>query len=235
MDLLGDYKFMQPKLPVTFQGVVIRMMLRALLVLSCTLLSGLPAWADGAKIQGKVKEEGGKALAGVTVKAERSVTRTLNDQDTKPKDYKVKTNEKGEFAFKDLLEGSYMLTFELTGYRTFVTRRVQLTAGETLKVPRAIEMSREREPFGLIRGATLDSSGYSLQNVQLTLERTDGKKFKKVEKVSFEGGEFAFRVPAEKGTYRITASADGFKTVSKEVTVDGDEIRQVALQLEKKN
>ena len=212
-----------------------RMILRGVLILSCTLLCSLSALADGARIQGKVKEENGKALSGVSVKANRSVTRTLNEQDTRPKDYEVKTNDKGEFALNDLLAGSYTLTFELKGYGTFVTRRVELAAGETLKVPRAIEMTRERDPYGLIRGATLDSGGYSLQNVQLTLERTDGKKFKKVEKISIEGGEFAFRVPAEKGTYRVTASADGFKTVSKDVVMDGDEIRQVVLQMEKKN
>ena len=212
-----------------------RTILRGILILNCSVLCWVSAWADGAKIQGKVKEDGGKALVGVTVKATRAVTRTLNDQDTKPKDYEVKTNEKGEFILSGLVEGSYTLTFELTGYRTFVTRRIEVTAGETFKVPRAIEMSREREPFGLIRGATLDSSGYSLQNVQITIERTDGKNFKKIEKTSTDGGEFAFRVPAEKGTYRLTASADGFTTVSKEVTMDGDEIRQVVLQLEKKN
>lgn len=211
------------------------MILRAILMLSCTVLLSLATHAEGAKIQGKVKEEGGKGLSGVTVKAARSVTRTLNDQDTKQKDYEIKTNDKGDFVFTDLMPGSYTLTFELKGYRTFVTRRVEVAAGETLKVPHAIEMSREREAYGLIRGATLDPSGYSLQNVQITLERTDNKKFKKIEKLSIEGGEFAFRVPAEKGTYRVTASADGFKTISKEVTVDGDEIRQVVLQMEKKN
>lgn len=212
-----------------------QMIVRVLLIFSCSVLFGLATFADSAKIQGKVKEEGGKGLRGVTVKATRSVTRSLNDQDTRQKDFEVKTNDKGDFVFTELFAGSYTLTFELTGYRTFVSRRVEVAAGETLKIPNAIEMSREREPYGLIRGATLDASGYSLQNVQVALERTDGKKFKKVEKLSIEGGEFAFRVPAEKGTYRVTASADGFKTVSKEVSVDGDEIRQVVLQMEKKN
>jgi hypothetical protein len=209
--------------------------LRGIFILSCSLVLWASAHAEGAKIQGKVKEDGGKALVGVTVKATRSVTRTLNDQDTLPKNYEGKSNEKGEFVLSGLLAGNYTLTFELAGYRTFVTRRIDIAAGETFKVPRAIEMSRESEPYGLIRGATLDSSGYSLQNVQITIERTDGKKFKKFEKVSTDGGEFAFRVPAEKGTYRLTASASGFTTVSKEVTIDGDEIRQVVLQLEKKN
>jgi hypothetical protein len=209
--------------------------LRSFLTLSFITLWFTVAQASGGQIQGKVKEDGGKALAGVTVKATRSVTRSLDDQDTKQKDYEVKTNDKGEFVLSGLLAGSYTLTFELTGYRTFVTRRIEIAAGETFKVQRAIEMSREQAPFGLIRGATLDSSGYSLPHVQVTIERTDNKKFKKLEKVSTEGGEFAFRVPAEKGTYRLTASAEGFTTVSKEITIDGDEIRQVVLQLEKKN
>ena len=53
-----------------------QMIVRVMFILSCSLLFGLAAFADNAKIQGKVKEEGGKGLRGVTVKATRSVTRS---------------------------------------------------------------------------------------------------------------------------------------------------------------
>jgi hypothetical protein len=208
--------------------------LRSFVALSFMALLCFTTRAQSGQIQGKVKESGGKSLAGVMVKANRAVTRTLNNQDTGQQDYETKTNDKGEFVLRSLLPGNYALTFELTGYRTFVTRRFEVAAGETFKVPSTIEMSREPEAHSLIRGAVLDASGYSLENVSVTLERTDGKKFKKIEKASVVGGQFAFRVPSETGTYRLSASAPGFVTTSQEVSVDKNEIRSIVLQLEKK-
>lgn len=208
--------------------------LRGFILVSFTVLFFVIAHADGGQIQGKVKEEGGKSLAGVTVKANRTVTRSLDNQDAGQKDYETKTNDKGEFVLRDLLPGNYALTFELAGYRTFVTRRFELAAGVTFKVPSVVELTREPEAYSLIRGAVLDASGYSLNNVSVTIERTDGKKFKKTEKESVTGGQFAFRVPSESGSYRVTASADGFTTASQTVSVEKNEIRSIVLQLEKK-
>ncbi len=208
--------------------------LRSFLTLSFIALIFTIAQAEGGQIQGKVKEESGKSLAGVTVKANRAVTRSLDNQDTNQKDYEAKTDDKGDFVLSGLLPGNYALTFELTGYRTFVTRRFELAAGETFKVPKAIELSREPEAHSLIRGAVLDATGYSLENASVSVERTDGKKFKKIEKASVIGGQFAFRVPSETGTYRLSASADGFVTAVQVVSVDKNEIRSIVIQLEKK-
>lgn len=214
--------------------IILPCFFRGFLTLSFLILVVITAQADGGQIQGKVKEEGGKTLAGVTVKARRAVTRSLDNQDTNQKEYETKTNDKGEFVLSDLLPGNYALTFELTGYRTFVTRRFELTTGETYKVPKPIELPREPEAQSRIRGAVLDATGYSLENVSLTLERTDGKKFRKMEKASVTGGEFGFSVPSEPGTYRLTASANGFVTATQEVSIDKNEIRSIVIQLEKK-
>ncbi len=208
--------------------------LRSLVSLSFVVFVVFTVQADGSQIQGKVKEDGGKALGGVTIKANRAVTRSLDNQDTSQKDYEAKTNDKGEFVLTGLLPGNYALTFELAGYRTFVTRRFELAAGETFKVPKVIELSREPEAHSLIRGAVLDANGYSLENANVSVERTDGKKFKKIEKVSVTGGQFAFRVPSENGSYRLSASADGFVTAVQQVSVDKSEIRSIVIQLEKK-
>ncbi len=214
--------------------IILPLFLRGFMALSVLSLWFTVVQADGGQIHGKVKEEGGKTLAGVTVRASRAVTRSLENQDTNQKDYDTKTNDKGEFVLSGLLPGNYTLTFELTGYRTFVTRRFELAVGETFKVPKAIELSRDPEAHSLIRGAVLDASGYSLENVSVSVERTDGKKFKKIEKASVVGGQFAFRVPSETGSYRLSASADGFVTGIQEVSVDKNEIRSIVIHLEKK-
>jgi Carboxypeptidase regulatory-like domain len=213
-----------------------RMILRAITFGCLLIFSGLAIFADTAKIEGKVRDENGKALTGVTIKANRTKIRTLDekDQDKAPSEYEVKSDDKGIFIFTGLAAGSYALTFEMKGFKTATTRqRVELTASGIYQAPKPFELRRE-DPFSLIRGAVLDTSGYSLPNVSITLERLDEKKFKKLEKNSTDGGEFAFRLPSESGKYLITASATGFVTASKEISIDSSEIRQVVLQLEKK-
>ncbi len=213
-----------------------RMILRAITFGCLIIFSGLAVMADTGRIEGRIQDDNGKPLSGVTVKANRSKVRALDEkeQDKAPFDYEVKSEDKGNFVFTGLAAGSYALTFEMKGFKTATTRqRIDLTASGVYQAPKPFELRRE-DPFSQIRGAVLDTSGYSLPNVSVTIERLDGKKFKKIEKYSTEGGEFGFRLPSETGKYLITASADGFVTASKEISIDSSEIRQVVLQLEKK-
>jgi len=66
----------------------------------------------------------------------------------------------------------------------------------------------------------------------VVIERIDGAKKFKQETISREGGEFAFRLKAEKAKYRITATARGFQPASVEVEIENDEARNVALTLQ---
>lgn len=188
------------------------------------LFSAAPARAQtGGSIKGKIKEQGGKPLEGVLVGAT-----SASNKDNKRE---IKSDGKGEFELTDLPAGEYSLAFEKQGYKNFVTRKLTVAAGETLKLSRIIELAREGEPYSLIRGAVLYGNGFSLPNAAVTIERIDGKKFKQ-EKISGEGGQFAFRLKAEKGKYRITASARGFEQASIEIEIESDEVRNVALTLQ---
>jgi hypothetical protein len=195
---------------------------------ACVLLCTAAQAQGGGAIEGKVKERDGKALVGVTVRIARFV-----DAKSREDAGETKTGSGGEFSFTNLPAGDYTLTFEQTGFRTFVTRQFEIKAGETYKVPRAVEISRERESHSLVRGAVLTSDGFSLAGARVVIERLDGKGFKKAEKISAEGGEFAFRVPSEGGKYRVTATGRGFAPLSVEVEVGPDEIRTISLPLEK--
>jgi hypothetical protein len=189
------------------------------------ILLSASALAQQGVIQGKVKEQGGKALEGVRIRA----VNAANKQDAP----EARTDRKGAFELRGLSTGDYVLTFELEGFRTFVTRRLEVTSGETIRLRNAVEMSRERGPSSLVRGAVFDSDGFSLPNVSVTIERVgEGKRFKE-EKLSGEGGMFAFRLPPETATYRITATARGFQPASKEISVNSDEIQHLALSLER--
>src|SRR5262249_40894365 len=112
--------------------------------------------------------------------------------------------------------------------------RIEVENGKATKLSRAVELSREGAPYALIRGAVFTDVGFTLPNASVTIERIGGDKgFKKRETTSGEGGAFAFRLPTEKATYRITAAARGFQPNSKEINIEGDELQNVALSLER--
>lgn len=181
-----------------------------------------PQTQTGA-LKGRVKERNGKTLEGVMVRA--------TSADNKDDKRETKSDDKGDFEFATLPAGRYSFSFEMQGYKTFTTRKLEIAAGETTKL-NVVELSREGAPYAVIRGAILHGSGYTLPNATVTIERIDGEKKFKQETVSQEGGEFAFRLKAEKAKYRITATARGFQPASIDVEIDGDEARNVALTLQ---
>lgn len=188
------------------------------------LLPATPGRAQTGSIRGKVKEQGGKALEGVLVRA----THAKNKENT----HEARTDAKGDFELAGLPGGEYSLSFEKQGFKTFTTRKLEVVPGETVRLSRVVEISREGDPYALIRGAVLHGVGYSLPNATVTIERIDGEKKFKQETLSREGGEFAFRLKPEKAKYRISAAARGFQTASLEIEIVSDEVRNVALTLQ---
>lgn len=176
--------------------------------------------ANSGTLRGRVKEQKGRALEGVAIKAT-----------AEGRQYETVSTAQGEFVLKDLLPGDYVLTFSKSGYKTFTTRPLAVTAGELIRLRSQIELVREEDPYAVIRGAILQGVGYSLPNAIVTLERIDGKKRMKMETLSREGGEFAFRLKADQATYRLTARADGFEPATLEIAIENDEVRNVALTL----
>ena len=180
------------------------------------------AAAQTGLVKGKVKEEGGKTLEEVLVQA----TNVRNKDDK----HQVKSDSKGDFEFSGLPAGDYSFSLEKQGYKTFVTRKLAVIGGETLRL--TAELKREGEPFSLIRGAVLNGVGYSMPNATVLLERIDGGRKFKQEKVSGEAGQFVFRLKAEKAKYRVTANARGFQSASAEIEIESDEVRNIALTLQ---
>ena len=183
------------------------------------------ASAQTGSVKGKVKEQKGKALEGVIIRAVNA-----GGQD---KIRETKSDSNGDFELNGLQPGDYSLTFEKPGFKRFSTRKLELAAGDTLKLSRVIELSREGDPYAVIRGAVFQGQGFTLPNASVTIERIDGGKKFKQETKSVDGGEFAFRVKPDKAKYRISASHPGFQTSSIEVEIESDELRYVAVRLQK--
>src|SRR5215475_2752463 len=186
--------------------------------------AGAQSQTQTGALKGRVKERNGKAFEGVIVRA----TSAENKEDKR----ETKSDDKGDFEFTALPAGHYSLSFEKQGYKTFITRKLEVAAGETTKLSSLVELSREGEPYAVIRGAVFRGPGYTLPNATVMIERIDGGKKFKQETVSQEGGEFAFRLKADKAKYRVTATARGFQPASIEIEIDGDEARNVALTLQ---
>jgi hypothetical protein len=189
------------------------------------VLSLISADAQTGLVKGKVKERNGKDIEGVVVRA----TNLKNKEDKR----ETRSDGKGEFEFTNLPPGDYSLSFEKQGFKTFTTRKLEVIPGETLKLSRTIELAREGDPYAVIRGAVFHGAGYTLPNASVMIERIDGVKKFKQETISREAGEFAFRLKADKAKYRISASARGFQTASIEIEIESDEVRNIALTLQR--
>src|SRR5262245_52673094 len=193
-----------------------------------TILLLAPAGAQSKEqmgsLKGRVKERDGKALEGVTVRA------TLANGNEEKRE--TKSNDKGDFEFTDLPAGQYTLALEKKGYKTFISRKQEIAPGVATRLSAAVELAREGDPYAVIRGAVFYGAGYTLRNATVTIERIDGEKKFKQEKVSMDGGEFSFRLKAEKAKYRVTATARGFQPASVEIEIENDEARNISLTLQ---
>ncbi len=92
------------------------------------------------------------------------------------------------------------------------------------------------EPYALVGGTVFKESGFVLPGVDLTLlpnpkADTPAVKIKKMQATSDSRGEFVFRVPAASMSYTVRASARGFQSEEKSVTVQGEERVDVTFQL----
>jgi Carboxypeptidase regulatory-like domain len=215
-----------------------------LLSLFFTLTS--TARSQSGTISGKVKDQGGKTLEGVIVQARKVEEKSAEDSSnraasraakltTSSEKHETKTTGKGEFSLSDLSAGNYVLSFEKPGFLAVTTWQMTVKAGEVIQLGKPVELPREKQvETSLVRGAVFNSEGFTLPNATIKIERIgEGRRFKR-ETVSIEGGEFSFRVPSERGTYRVTATASGFQPAVREVEIDVTEIRQISLTLAKK-
>lgn len=173
-------------------------------------------------LRGQVRTRKGRPLAGVTIRAT-----------SKQRQYETTSAAQGEFSFTELVPDEYIMAFVKSGYKTFTTRPLTVTPGEMVRLRKPIEMAEEDAPYSVIRGAVLQGPGFTLPNAIVLLERIDGRRKTKMETISHEGGEFAFRLRAESATYRVTARADGFEPATLEITIENDEVRNVVLNLKK--
>jgi hypothetical protein len=95
---------------------------------------------------------------------------------------------------------------------------------------------KEQAPYALISGTVFQESGLSLPGARIEIvpagELQGARKFKRLEAESDSRGEFAFRVPVEEMTYKLTARAAGYIPQEKTTQAAGEARVDVFFRLE---
>lgn len=175
-------------------------------------------------VVGRVRVEDGYSAGSVSVvmrQGDREVAQTS-------------TNSKGEFAFRDVVPGTYGLTLRKTGLQIGRMEGVEVRAGKTVTLKEGLYLPVDEGSIAFIRGSVFSSAGRSFGGAKVELARVeaDGSLRKLDSRVSNATGSFAFRLPPERARYRLTAKADGMEPATAEVEVEGAAIYRAALSLE---
>ena len=201
-----------------------------LVLLSYSLTAVAAAQTTGT-LKGKIENEKGKPIAGAEVRAMRSRDRSLKE---------TKTDEAGQFSF-ELLPDDYTVSFDADGYQGGTLVQMQQVEDGKETTVKTIRLSKTSQRTSLIRGAVFDFQGASLAGVHLKLERIptedeekDKKRFKSfsLSYTTNSRGEFAFRIPAVRARYQISATIHGYKLEKKIVDVNESESVPLSFSLE---
>ncbi len=208
-----------------------RSIFASVLVVACSIVTTLALGQKAGTLKGKIETEKGKPIAGAEVRAMSSRDRSVKE---------TKTDEAGNYSF-ELEPDDYTLSFDAEGYQGGnLVEMQQVEEGKETRV-KTIRLQKAGRHTSLIRGAVFDSNGGSLAGVRLKLLRVpteeEAKEHKHVDSLSISyatnsHGEFAFRVPAARARYKITATLDGFKPETKVVDVNESESVPLAFSLE---
>ncbi len=178
-------------------------------------LSAVTVTNQGGNVSGKVVDEKGAGIAGVTV--------TLAKDGTV---IRAATKEDGTFNISDILAGTYTVRFEKEGYVTPEQKTVTVTVGETATVAQQAMPSA----MGTITGTVKDFSGTAVGGATVTLRGCKTKASDKRYTVK-AGVDGTYSIPVIEDTYQVLAAKEGVNVqgVSQKATVVRNESYTVDL------
>lgn len=200
------------------------------IVFLCIVSFALAATQKAGTLKGKIESEKGKPIADAEVRVMRNRDRSVKE---------TKTDQAGNYSL-ELEPDDYTVSFDADGYKGGTLVHMQQVEEGKETTVKTIRLEKTGRKVSLIRGAVFDINGGSLAGVSLKLVRVpteeEDKDHKKVESLTMSyvanhHGEFAFRVPAARARYRITATLTGYKPESKVVDVSEGEAVPLAFSL----
>ena len=201
------------------------------LMVFCSLAAAFAGAQKSGTLKGRIENEKGKPIPAAEVRAMRSRDRSVKE---------TKTDEAGSYSF-ELEPDDYTVSFDAEGYQGGTLVQMQQVEEGKETTLKTIRLAKVTHRTSLIRGAVFDSTGVSLPGVHLKLARVptadEERERKHVGSLSLSyttnsHGEFAFRVPAARARYQITATLNGYKLETKLVDVNESESVPLSFSLE---
>jgi 5-hydroxyisourate hydrolase-like protein (transthyretin family) len=178
----------------------------------------------GASLKGKVRDDNGKNLSGVSV--------VLRQGEAEIKS--VTTDKNGEFTFDNIPPGTYNLTLSKKGYSTANLKEdIILRAGDKIQMKDRLSLSINEGELALIKISVFTTEGRIAAGVKVELVRvdSDGSTKKIGSGVTGGLGQCSFRLPPSPAQYRAIAKISG-NPVSEMVNVDGPAVYRTAIQIQ---
>jgi hypothetical protein len=91
--------------------------------------------------------------------------------------------------------------------------------------------TQQTEPQAVIAGTVFNTSGFALGGAEV-LVVAEPKESKEMKTTANDRGEFAVRVPAVPKKYRIDVKIKGFQPQTKDVTIEGEQRKELNFLLE---
>jgi len=184
-------------------GLIVGSVVACLLLFSAIGLSQRTT----ANIYGIVKDSSGAVVPGITITLTNELTGI---------EQKATTNESGEFSATFLPVGRYTITVSAQGFKTFVQRGLELTAGQQIRYPVTLELGEITQKIDVTAEAPL------LQNASATLRDNVSKT--QLEELPLGRRDFTSLLTLQNGVradQRGFFQMNGLATAGISVTADG--------------
>jgi hypothetical protein len=191
------------------------------LLFVCCLLSPAFSQSTGG-VKGKVRNMNGDAVSGATVTARRD----QKDAGT------AHAGKNGDFVLDGLEPGSYNVVIEAKGYATGIKYGVEVKPGKPHDLGSSLILQTDRGSQVIIRGSVFYKDGTSVPgcDVQVALVGSNGETKPLTTLTTGISGEFSYRRPDAKATYRFTSKCHDV-TASRDLTVDSAAIYTTSILL----
>ncbi len=180
-------------------------------ILFLFLFSSVFAFGQTGSLFGKVRDNKGKSLEGVTVDARK-------DGDS------IKTTEtdrKGKFQISGLEPGRYTLVFDKEGFSTGALTNVEVRSNKKNNLQDRLIMKVDQGTLIIVEASVFNQNGFALQGAKVVIEEvlSDGSTKKVGSGTSSRDGDVIFRFKEKPTTYRVIASVKGISE-TKDVEVN---------------
>ncbi len=175
----------------------------------------------GAK--GKVRNQKGNTIAGVSVVA-RQNGQTIAD---------AKTDKDGNFTIGSLPAGTYDFIFSKEGYGDGSLTKVEIKAGKTRNLGDNLALTIDEGTLAIIRGVVFDQDGRSIPGAKVEIAKISGGEAGKTLATSYSSisGDFVFKFSPSAAKYRISVTWRDAEPASKEITVEGAQVYRLAVSI----